>query len=52
MKVSKQLNKDWLVDLKFEKYEQRENWSLNGHCDSGVTAFHAISVQAGLSREF
>jgi Protein of unknown function (DUF3570) len=52
VKISKQLNKDWLVDLKLEKYEQRENWSLNGKGDPGVAAFHAQSVQAGVSREF
>ncbi len=52
LKISKQLNKDWLVDLKIEKYEQRENWSLNGRGDPGVAAFHAKSVQAGVSRQF
>ncbi|MEI6651044.1 MAG: DUF3570 domain-containing protein [Chlorobiaceae bacterium] len=52
VKISKQLNKDWLVDLKLEKYEQRENWGLNGKGDPGVAAFHAQSVQAGVSREF
>jgi hypothetical protein len=52
LKVSKQLSKDWQVDLKIEKYEQRENWSLNGKGDPGVAAFHARSVQAGVSRQF
>jgi hypothetical protein len=52
LKVSKQLNRDWLVDLKFEAYEQREGWRLNGKSDSGVTPFHARSLQAGISRQF
>ncbi|NTU44964.1 MAG: DUF3570 domain-containing protein [Chlorobiaceae bacterium] len=52
VKISKQLSRDWLVDLKFEKYEQRQQWALFGNGDPGVTAFHARSVQAGVSRQF
>ena len=52
MKVSKQINKDWLVDLKYEQYEQRGQWSLSGGGDKGLTPFKARSIQAGISREF
>lgn len=51
VKISKQLSRDWLVDLKFEKYEQRPQWVLSGGGDSGVAAFHARSFQAGVSRQ-
>ncbi|NTV04997.1 MAG: DUF3570 domain-containing protein [Chlorobiaceae bacterium] len=51
LKVSKQLNQDWSADLKFEKYEQRDEWSLNGSGDPGLATFHARSIQVGLSRK-
>ena len=52
LKVSKQINKDWLVDAKYEYYEQRANWSLSGGGDKGLTPFKARSVQVGVSRQF
>ncbi len=52
LKVSKQLTRDWLVDLKYEEYEQRSNWSLNGNGDPGLAPFGARSIQAGLSMKF
>ena len=51
LKVSKQLNQDWLVDLKFEKYEQRDEWNLGGSGDPGVATFSARTIQIGLSRK-
>jgi hypothetical protein len=51
LKVSKQLSADWSADLKFEKYEQRDEWSLIGSGDSGLATFHARSIQLGLSRK-
>ena len=51
LKVSKQLNPDWLVDLKIEKYEQRDEWSLSGSGDPGLASFHARSIQIGVSRK-
>jgi len=52
VKISKQLNREWLVDLKVEKYEQRQQWALGGNSDAGVAAFHARTIQAGVSRQF
>jgi len=52
VKVSKQINKDWLVDVKYEHYEQREQWSLSGDGDPGLTPFKARSIQVGVSRAF
>ncbi len=51
LKVSKQLNQDWLVDLKFEKYQQRDEWNLGGSGDPGVATFCARTIQIGLSRK-
>jgi len=51
LKVSKQLNPDWLVDLKFEHYQQRDEWSLSGSGDPGLATFNARSIQVGLSRK-
>ncbi|MCX6179507.1 MAG: DUF3570 domain-containing protein [Chlorobiales bacterium] len=52
LKVSKQINKDWLVDAKYEQYEQRAQWSLSGGGDKGLTPFKARSIQIGVSRQF
>jgi hypothetical protein len=51
LKVSKQLSPDWWVNLKVEKYEQRDEWSLSGSGDSGLATFKARSIQVGLSRK-
>lgn len=52
LKVSKQLNPDWLIDLKYETYEQRGDWCLSGKGDSGLADFSARSIQVGVSRQF
>ena len=52
LKVSKQINKDWLADVKYEQYEQRAKWSWYGNGDKGLTPFKASSIQVGLSRQF
>jgi len=51
LKVSKSLNQDWLVDLKYEEYEQRGKWSVYGNSDKGLAPFGARSIQVGLSRK-
>jgi hypothetical protein len=52
LKVSKQLSPDWLVDVKYEHYEQRSGWSLAGEEDPGLADFSARSIQLGISRFF
>jgi hypothetical protein len=52
MKVSKQLSSKWLVDFKYERYEQRDEWSLFGKGDPGVATFSAMNFQLGVSRQF
>ena len=52
VKLSKEINKEWLVDVKYEQYEQRARWSLYGNGDKGLTPFKASSIQVGVSRQF
>ena len=52
LKVAKQINADWQVDVKFERYEQRSGWNLNGSASPGLANFSARMVQAGLTRQF
>ncbi|NMW22396.1 MAG: DUF3570 domain-containing protein [Chlorobiaceae bacterium] len=52
IKLAKRIAKEWLVDAKYENYEQRANWSLAGGGDSGLAPFSARSIQLGVSREF
>lgn len=52
LKVSKQLDADWLADLKFEQYSQRSGWRLLGEASPGQLPFDARSIQLGISRQF
>jgi hypothetical protein len=52
IKVEKRIAKEWLVDVKYENYEQRAGWSITGGGDSGLAPFSAKFIQLGLSREF
>jgi hypothetical protein len=52
IKVSKRIAKDWLVDFKYENYEQRAGWSMTGGGDHELAPFSATFLQAGLSMEF
>jgi hypothetical protein len=52
IKVAKQLNADWLMDVKYEKYEQRAHWSLSGNGDPGLDPFSARMLQIGITRLF
>ena len=52
LKVSKQLDADWLVDMKFEQYGQRSGWRLLDEGSPGQLPFDARSVQLGISRQF
>jgi hypothetical protein len=52
LKVAKQLNKDWKVDLKYEHYTQRAAFRLSGSGSPGLLPFYARTVQVGVSRQF
>ncbi len=52
IKVEKRIAKDWLVDVKYENYEQRGDWSLTGGGDTVLAPFSATFIQLGISRSF
>lgn len=51
LKVAKQIDKDWLVDVKYEQYRQREGWAISGG-DRGLAPFDARSLMFGVMRYF
>ncbi len=52
IKIAKQLNDDWSVDFKVERYEQRAGWTLFGDGSPGLVPFRYRAYQLGLSRQF
>ncbi len=52
IKVEKRIAKDWLVDAKYEHYQQRADWCLTGGGDKNLAHFNARFIQLGLSRQF
>ncbi|OYO30352.1 DUF3570 domain-containing protein [Janthinobacterium sp. PC23-8] len=50
VKVAKQINQDWSVDLKLERYEQRGAWRAFGNGSPGLAPLHATSMQIGFTR--
>jgi hypothetical protein len=52
VKVIKELDADWTVDLKYENYQQRGNWALNSPGSNGLEPFRFRSYQFGISRKF
>jgi hypothetical protein len=52
IKVEKRIAKEWLVDAKYENYEQRAGWSWSGGGDKGLAPFSASFIQLGVSHQF
>jgi len=52
IKVEKRIAKDWLVDVKYENYEQRAGWCVTGGGDNNLAPFTATFLQLGVSRLF
>ncbi len=52
VKLAKQLNRDWAVDFKVERYEQRGAWRLFGNGSPGLAPMRAVSLQLGVSRQW
>ena len=52
VKVTKQLNENWLVDFKYEQYKQKESWALSGNGNGTIEPFNFRSYQVGISRKF
>lgn len=52
VKVAKQINPDWIVDFKYERYKQKESWALTSNNDGILEPFSFRSFQVGVSRRF
>ena len=52
LRVDKAFNRDWSIDFKIERYEQRSGWALSGRPDPGLAAFRALWLQAGITHRF
>lgn len=52
VKLAKQLNRDWAMDLKLERYEQRGSWRLFGSGSPGLSPMRAVSLQVGVTRQW
>lgn len=50
-KLAKQIGRDWLIDLKYEKYEQRNSWAFSKGSHE-LAPLHAQIFQVGLSYFF
>jgi hypothetical protein len=50
VKVARQIDRDWSVDLKLERYEQRGSWRAFGSGSPGLDPLRAVSVQLGITR--
>lgn len=52
LKVARKLGKDWLIDVKYEDYEQRSALALSGNGSPGIDTFRARIWQFGLTHFF
>ncbi len=52
VKVAMPLGKSWIVDAKFDYYEQRSGWRLGGEGSPGLLPFKAQFYQLGLFYKF
>jgi Protein of unknown function (DUF3570) len=46
------VTRDWMVDLKVQRYEQRSNWRVGGNGSPGLDPFSATYVQVGIETRF
>ncbi len=52
VKLIKQLDADWSIDFKAERYEQRGAWRFSGRGSPHLAPFRARSYQLGVTRLF
>jgi hypothetical protein len=52
LKVSKQLDKLWSVDVKVSAYQQRGSWRLFHEGSPGLDALRAQTIQIGINRQW
>ncbi len=50
IKGEKQVTENLTLDIKYEYYQQRPEWSITGKGDSGLKPFYFRSIQLGLSQ--
>ena len=51
-KIEWRYDKNWSFDVKYERYEQRSSWRLDGGGSPGLAPFRAQFAQIGVSRRF
>ncbi len=52
VKLAWQAQRNWLFDLKFDRYQQRSSWRVGGTGSIGLAPFSATTVQVGASTHF
>jgi hypothetical protein len=52
VKLARQVSRDWSVDFKLERYEQRGAWRLFGSGSPGLEPMRALSLQVGVTRQW
>ena len=52
LKLEKKLSANTVVDIKLERYRQRNAWTLHGGSVAGLDDFKAQTVQLGLTHRF
>jgi hypothetical protein len=52
VKISKEFDPNWTVDLRYEYYEQRGSWRMLGEGSPDLAPFRAKIIQFGLARKF
>ncbi|WP_342113311.1 DUF3570 domain-containing protein [Pseudoduganella sp. OTU4001] len=52
LKVAKQVNRDWAVDVRLERYQQRSAWRLFGSGSPGLAPMRAVNLQFGVTRQW
>lgn len=52
LKIAKEFQGGWVVDLKGEYYEQQSDWKLTGKGSTGLQTFKAQMYQFGVAKRF
>lgn len=52
LKLSKQFDADWAIDVSVERYQQRSEWAKSGRNQLGLAPLNASIVQVGLQHQF
>jgi hypothetical protein len=52
LKVAKALSEDWVVDVKYEQYSQKQSWALSGDTSGHIEPFGFRSFQFGITHYF